>query len=238
MEKIHIITPVKDSIDLTLQTIRSISASSFTLPHNYTIYNDFSTAENTLRLKNASKEYGFTLINLPDITQHPSPNYLLVLQTAQKKALSENAALCLVESDVIVKPETIQSLFDQSVQLPDCGMIASVTVDANGEINYPYSYAKGKENTSFETRKRLSFCCTLMTWQFLNTFSFESLDQTKSWHDVTISRQSLKHGFKNYLLTNLPVVHQPHGSRPWKQLKYTHPLKYYWLKLRLKRDKI
>lgn len=238
MENIHIITPVKDSIDLTLQTVRSICASSFTTPNSYTIYNDFSTAENTLLLKDASKKYGFTLVNLSDITQHPSPNYMLVLQAAQEKAISENAALCIIESDVIVQPETIQSLFNQSTQLPDCGMIASVTVDDNGNINYPYLYVKEKEKTSFETRKRLSFCCTILTLQFLKTFSFKLLDQTKSWHDVTISHQSLKHGFKNYLLTNLPVFHKPHGSRPWKQLKYTHPLKYYWLKLRHKRDRI
>lgn len=238
MEKIHIITPVKDSIDLTLCTIRSISSSSFIMPHSYTVYNDFSTPENTLRLKQASKEYGFTLINLSDMTRHPSPNYWLVLQMAQQKAISENAALCIVESDVVVKPNTIQSLFNLSAKHPDCGMIASVTVDDNGQINYPYLYAKGKENDSFETRKRLSFCCTLITLPFLNAFSFKSLDHTKSWHDVTVSRQSLKHGFKNYLHTDLTVLHRPHGSRPWKQLKYTHPLRYYWLKIWHKRDKI
>jgi len=45
-------------------------------------------------------------------------------------------------------------------------------------------------------------------------------------------------GFKNYLMTSLPVLHIPHSSRPWKHLKYTNPLKYYWKKLTEKRDKI
>ena len=54
----------------------------------------------------------------------------------------------------------------------------------------------------------------------------------------TISHQSLKEGFKNYLFTTLPVLHQPHGSRPWKQLKYKNPLKYYWLKYTKGLDKI
>ncbi|WP_239056733.1 glycosyltransferase family 2 protein, partial [Parabacteroides sp. 52] len=177
-------------------------------------------------------------VNLEDITDHPSPNYLLVLQIAQEKAIEEEAALCLVESDVVVKPDTLQTLFDESLTQPDCGMVAAVTVDKEGEINYPYLYAKGKEDRCFSTRKHLSFCCTLLTESFLKKFSFKLLDPTKSWHDVTISHQSLKQGYKNYLYTSLPVWHQPHGSRPWKQLKYTNPIKYYWLKMINKRDKI
>lgn len=238
MKKIHIITPVKDSIELTIQTIQAIMGSKTTVPFSYTVYNDFSTPENTKRLEEACKEYGFTLVNLSDLTENPSPNYLLVLQIAQKKAIEEEAALCIVESDVVVKPETIQALFDESLHLDACGMIAAVTVDQEGNINFPYLYAKGKENTSFSTRKRLSFCCTLLTVPFLKAFNFELLDPSKSWHDVTISHQSLKQGFQNYLYTSLPVFHQPHGSRPWKQLKYTNPLKYYWLKIINKRDKI
>ena len=35
-----------------------------------------------------------------------------------------------------------------------------------------------------------------------------------------------------------PVLHKPHSSRPWKQLKYTNPLLYYWRKLTQHRDKI
>lgn len=238
MDKIHVITPVKDSIDLTIQTIRSICSSSFRIPYTYTVYNDFSTPENTQRLEEAAREYGFTLVNLSDLTDHPSPNYLLVLQIAQQKAIAENAALCLVESDVVVEADTLQTLFDASLQQTQCGMIAAVTVDREGAINFPYLYAKGKENRLFSTRKRLSFCCTLMTTAYLKAFSFEKLDASKSWHDVTVSHESLKHGFQNYLCTNLPVFHQPHGSRPWKHLKYSNPLKYYWLKIINKRDKI
>ncbi len=238
MDKLHIITPVKDSIDLTIQTIQAITESVITVPFTYTVYNDFSTPENTLRLEEAAKAYGFTLVNLSDITEHPSPNYLLVLQIARQNAIREDAALCIVESDVVVKPDTLQTLFDESLARENCGMIAAVTVDKEGDINFPYLYAKGKENTSFSTRKRLSFCCTLLTIPYLKAFDFERLDASKSWHDVTISHESLKHGFKNYLYTCLPVFHQPHGSRPWKHLKYTNPLKYYWLKIINKRDKI
>lgn len=238
MEKIHIITPVKDSIELTLQTIQCISNAVFTVPITYTVYNDFSTPENTAQLTQAAETYGYTLVNLSAITEHPSPNYLLILQMAQQKALEEHAALCIVESDVLVKPDTIQQLFDKAKAAPHCGMIAAVTVDQSGAINFPYLYAKGKENDFFQTNKRLSFCCTLLTTPYLKAFNFNQLDRTKAWHDVTVSHQSLKHGFKNFLCTNLPVFHQPHGSRPWKQLKYTHPLKYYWQKLIHKRDRI
>ena len=46
MKQLHIITPVKDSIELTLQTIESILSSDFTVPYHYYVYNDFSTDEN------------------------------------------------------------------------------------------------------------------------------------------------------------------------------------------------
>ena len=78
MKQLHIITPVKDSIDSTLITIRAVKASLLTVPHTYTIYNDFSTPENTQRLQQAADKYGFRLVNLSDLTSHPSPNYLLV----------------------------------------------------------------------------------------------------------------------------------------------------------------
>ncbi|MBQ8673339.1 MAG: glycosyltransferase family 2 protein [Bacteroides sp.] len=238
MNSIHIITPVKDSIDLTLQTAEAIMASELTLPFTYTIYNDFSTPENTLRLQEAAERLGFRLVNLADVTDHPSPNYLLVLQTAQREALQDEAALVIVESDVLVKPDTLQALVDGARQRIDCGMAAAVTVDEEGRINFPYLYAKGRENAVFATRKRFSFCCTLLTPAYLQAFDFHLLNPEKHWHDVTISHQSLKHGFKNYLFTNLPVWHRPHGSRPWKQLKYTNPLKYYWLKFTKGLDKI
>ena len=73
MKCIHIITPVKDSIELTLQTAEAILKSDFTVPFHYTIYNDFSTDENTKQLKEASLKMGFELVNLSEITSHPSP---------------------------------------------------------------------------------------------------------------------------------------------------------------------
>ena len=43
---------------------------------------------------------------------------------------------------------------------------------------------------------------------------------------------------RNFLFMDLPVVHRPHQRRPWKQLKYKNPLKYYWLKFTRGLDKI
>ena len=217
MKCIHIITPVKDSIELTLQTAEAILKSDFTVPFHYTIYNDFSTDENTKQLKEASLKMGFELVNLSEITSHPSPNYLLVLQMAQEKAIAAEAGLLIVESDVIVKKHT---------------------VDEHEAINYPYLYAKGKENQVFPEKKHLSFCCSLLTTDFLRAFDFHSLNPEKNWFDVTISHQALEKGFVNYLFTTLTVWHRPHSSRPWKQLKYTNPLKYYWLKFTKGLDKI
>ena len=77
MKQLHIITPVKDSIELTIQTIEAILASDITVPYTYFVYNDFSSEENTARLKEASQKMGFELVNLSDLTDHPSPNYLV-----------------------------------------------------------------------------------------------------------------------------------------------------------------
>lgn len=238
MEKLHIITPVKDSIDSTLETVRAILASQVDVPHTFTIYNDYSTPENTQRLVEASQEMGFQLVNLSDLTDHPSPNYLLVLQRERRMCLDEGAGLLIVESDVTVRPDTIAGLWDAALQHGDAGIVASVTVDEAGEINYPYLYAKGQENQVVDTRRHCSFCCSLLTPELLRRVDFDQLDQSKSWFDVTISHRSLQEGLHNYLMTTLPVLHRPHGSRPWKQLKYKNPLKYYWLKLTKGLDKI
>ena len=238
MKEIHIITPVKDSIDTTIETVESIMSSQLSWPHSYTIYNDNSTPENTLRLKEQARVKKFNLINLSDLTSTPSPNYRIVLQDAQKRALEANDGLLIVESDVIVAPDTLERLANASLELPNCGIAAAVTVDDNGEINYPYLHARGKENQVIETRKHCSFCCTLLTPELLKAFDFGQLNPKKHWYDVTISHMSLTLGLKNYLFTNLPVVHHPHSSRPHKLLKYKNPLKYYWLKYTRGLDKI
>lgn len=238
MKEIHIITPVKDSIDTTIETVESIMSSQLNWPHSYTIYNDNSTPENTLRLKEQARVKKFNLINLSDLTSTPSPNYRIVLQDAQKRALEANAGLLIVESDVIVAPDTLERLANASLELPNCGIAAAVTVDDNGEINYPYLHARGKEDQVIETRKHCSFCCTLLTPELLKAFDFGQLNPKKHWYDVTISHMSLTLGLKNYLFTNLPVVHHPHSSRPHKLLKYKNPLKYYWLKYTRGLDKI
>ena len=238
MKKIHIITPVKDSVELTLDTVRGIMNSQIKTPFTYTIYNDFSSGENTKRLEEASRELGFRLVNLSDLTSHPSPNYLLVLQIAQQEAIAEEAGLLIIESDVVVKENTIQSLFDGAVQHTDTGIAAAVTVNEKGVINFPYLYAKDRKPGVYPEKKRLSFCCSLLTPGLLKAFDFHQLNPEKNWFDVTISHESLRKGFTNYLYTSLPVWHRPHGSRPWKLIKYENPLKYYWLKYTKGLDKI
>ena len=153
MKQIHIITPVKDSIELTLQTIESVLGSQCQVPIHYTVYNDFSTPENSARLTEAAARMGFELIHLAELTDHPSPNYLLVLQKTRREALEADAALCIVESDVTVAKDTLQRLYDEAVSRPDCGIAASVTVDEQGEINYPYLYARGRENQIIDNKK-------------------------------------------------------------------------------------
>ena len=238
MKKLHIITPVKDSPTTTLKTIEGIMGSEIGVDFSYFIYNDFSADETSLMLDQKSVEMGFTHIKLADITSHPSPNYFLILQMAQQKAIEEDAHLIIVESDVIINKNTLQEMSNFTTSLAKPGMIAAVTVNEEGEINFPYLYATKMSEAVHLTRKRLSFCCTLISNEMLRSFDYKLLDSSKSWYDVFISHKSVELGFNNYLLTNLPVYHLPHSSRPWKQLKYSNPLKYYWRKLLNNKDKI
>ncbi len=236
MYEARVITPVKDSLNTTKETIHSVLNSE--CQFRYSIYNDFSTAETTSELANLSKQLQFDLINLSDITATPSPNYRLVLQMAQKKALELDIPLIIVESDVEVQPDTLGELVKQSKKLPDCGIVGSVTRDRNGDINFPYLNFRTAKKDIVNTRHSLSFCCTLLTTNLLKKYDFKTLSAEKHWYDVSISRKSIQLGLNNYLLISSGVLHKPHSSRPWKQLKYENPLKYYYQKLIKRLDRI
>lgn len=236
MNKAIVITPVKNSLENTLSTIKAIKGSNSDFI--YYVYDDFSDAEVSKTLSEQSRVLGYNYVHLSSLTNTPSPNYFTVLKDAQSKARSANLPLIIVESDVEVATDTLDTLVQFSDQRAEVGMVGAITVDYNKEINFPYLKFKGKKREPIETERSLSFCCTLLSLSFLNTYSFEDLNKSKDWFDTTISYASLETGFKNYILLNSPVLHKPHGSRPWKQLKYTNPLKYYWLKFTKRRDKI
>lgn len=240
IRRIDIITPVKDSIELTMETARSVAASAkrLSLPHTYTIYNDFSTEENTRRLEAEAQSIGYRLVNLSDLTDRPSPNYLLTLQTARREALEAGAALVIVESDVVVRPDTLAQLVGTLQTCTHPGIVAAVTVDESGAANYPYEWAQEWKGQAFAVRRHCSFCCSLLSPQLLLACDFDALDPAKNWYDVTISHAALRAGLVNFLRADVPVLHRPHGSRPWKHLKRTNPLKYYWRKLTKGLDKI
>jgi hypothetical protein len=231
-----IITPVKDSLNTTIETIQSIHQSEGKFL--YCIYNDFSTEETTLKLKQIQQQYNFDLINLAELTATPSPNYRLVLQMAQKKSLELNIPLIIVESDVEVKTTTVRELIRYSKELSNCGMVAAITVNREGEINFPYLNFKSSKKDIVKTKHSLSFCCTLLTTELLKQYNFNTLSVEKHWYDVSISRKSVQLGLNNYLITSMGVLHKPHSSRPWKQLKYQNPIKYYYQKLIKRLDRI
>ena len=236
MKKLLIITPVKDSIELTEKTIRSVMESFNKDAWNYVVYDDFSSDANAVRLDELSSELGFRVVHLKEVLTTPSPNYRFVLQMAQQEAISSDSHLVIVESDVVVNTDTFQRL--QSVVRDDVGLVAAITVDEKGEINFPYLFARKWKNVDVVTKKRFSFCCTLLTNNFLKSYDFALLDPTKNWYDVFISHKSIELGFQNILQMTNRVIHRPHSSRPWKLLKYTNPLKYYWIKYTKGFDKI
>lgn len=231
-----VITPVKDSLKTTSETIQSVKNSNGQF--HYCIYNDFSSNETTAELRSLSVKHEFELINLSEITNTPSPNYRLVLQMAQEKALKLDLPLIIVESDVEVLPDTFSELIGESKKLPKCGMVGAITKDHEGKINFPYLNFKSTRKDIIKTSHSLSFCCTLLTTELLNRYDFKTLSAEKHWYDVSISRKSLQLGLNNYLLVANGVLHKPHSSRPWKQLKYKNPIKYYYQKLIKRLDRI
>jgi hypothetical protein len=231
-----VITPVKDSKETVQKTISAIAGAKGNF--EYIVFNDFSNGETRNFLENTRVEGNYKLINLEDYTRTPSPNYKLVLQMGQKIALDNRVHLILVESDVIIGENTITNLIEITTQCKNPGLIGIATVDQNGSYNFPYSYIKNDRETVVQTHRSISFCCTLISYEFLNKYCFDLLPQKKDWFDIFISHQSRNLGFINYLITKNGVLHLPHSSRPWKQLKYTHPIRYYFYKLLHRRDRI
>lgn len=236
MPEAIIITPVKDSFQTTNLTVKAISEARGKF--EYYVFNDFSQPDTKQFLEQAKTQYGFNLIHLEDITSTPSPNYKLILEIAQELALDKNCPLIIIESDVIIKTDTISGLLEILKNKPNPGLIGAITTDQTGNYNFPYTFEKIKRNEIINTSHSLSFCCTLLSHEFLKSYNFKNLSHKKDWFDVYISRQSEKLGFKNYLAKHLEVLHLPHSSRPWKHLKYTRPMLYYFNKLIQKRDRI
>lgn len=236
MAEVIVITPVKNSIETTLDTARAIASSNVSVKH--VIFNDFSSEETKAKLEEEMSVIGFELIHLEDLTDNPSPNYKLVLQMSQKMGLEENLPVLVVESDVVVKPSTIAEILKYQETHAKAGLVGSVTVDEKGVVNFPYLKFKGIKESVISTQRSLSFCCTLFSLPFLKAFDFTELDGAKDWYDTFISKKAIELGFDNYVLMNAPVWHRPHASRPWKQLKYSNPLKYYFLKFWKGMDKI
>jgi hypothetical protein len=234
---LHIIIPVKDSIEIAERAIRAVVDSG----HTVCIYDDYSLPGNAQRLDEMAAELNIQVVHISTLTDHPSPNYRLVLQMAQQEALSKGKHLVIVESDVIVVADSLTRLKNEVKE--GVGMVAAVTIDEEGEYNFPYQYTRKwwyrrYRNSTIETKKRFSFCCTLLSNELLQKADFQLLDPTKNWYDVTISHWSVDLGLKNLLMLGNPVLHLPHSSRPWKRLKYTHPLRYYWRKFTQRLDKI
>ncbi|WP_372648770.1 glycosyltransferase [Draconibacterium sp.] len=236
MSEAIVITPVKDSLHTTQRTIKAIMEAGGNF--SYYVFNDFSQPETKQYLDSAAKELGFTVVHLEDITDTPSPNYKIVLQKAQQLALEAGVPLLIIESDVVVKKDTIQALLDIMKAEQKPGLVGAITVDENGDYNFPYNFEKTKSDDVVDTSHSLSFCCTLISVPFLEKFDFKELAKDKDWFDVFISRQSKKIGFTNYLAKGVRVLHLPHSSRPWKNLKYKNPVLYYLKKIFLKRDRI
>jgi Glycosyl transferase family 2. len=230
-----VITPVKDSIETTLETIQSVKKSEGN--YLYCIYNDFSTEDSTIILTDICTKYGIILVSLDKITSHPSPNYRLILQLAQAKAIKLNLPLIIVESDVLVATTTFKTLLEKSTTLDKIGLVGCVTKDEKSEINYPYTKFRQEKKHLIVTNHSLSFCCTLLSLEFLKSYNYSALPQNKHWYDILISKKSMELGFKNYLLIDTSVLHKPHSSRPWKFLKYKNPFRYYLRKILLGLDK-
>ena len=178
-DTLHIIMPVKDSIEIAERAIRAIVNSGHTL----CVFDDNSLPKNAQRLDEIAAETSIQVVHISDLTDHPSPNYRLVLQRSQQEALATMRHLVIVESDVIVKNETLNKMREEVQE--GVGMVAAVTVDEEGTYNFPYHYLhrlryRFLPQKTIETKKRFSFCCTLLSNELLQKVDFQLLDPTKN----------------------------------------------------------
>ena len=95
MNKLLVITPVKNSIDLTEKTIRAVMNSVDRRQIKYVVYDDFSDSETAQRLDALACELGFEVVHLSDVIDSPSPNYRYILQKAQDRSLCTEWATAL-----------------------------------------------------------------------------------------------------------------------------------------------
>ena len=114
---------------------------------------------------------GVKVVDLSDLTDHPSPNYLFVLRRCQQECLAADAGLLIVESDVTVKRDTLQGLADGALAREDCGIAAAVTVDEAERVNYPYLMPKiGMGWWTLASTARFAVHCSLRNcWQPLTS---------------------------------------------------------------------
>jgi GT2 family glycosyltransferase len=231
-----VITPVKNSSETAMRSAKAIAASETKVHH--IIFDDFSNEETVEALQAHQAALGYELILLKNLTNLPSPNYKLVLEIAQQRAIAERLPLIIVESDVFIQKDTISSMLNALQKYPFAGMIGAITIDEAGQINFPYLKFRRATGDVIKTERSLSFCCTLLTDAFLTSVDFTKLNADKNWYDVFIFRWSLVAGFENYIMLQTKVVHMPHSSRSWKHLKYKNPIKYYFLKYWKGLDKI
>ncbi|MFN5357577.1 MAG: glycosyltransferase family A protein, partial [Bacteroidota bacterium] len=103
-----VITPVKNSIETALLTARAVAASDVKVHH--IIFDDFSDDTTLQALQHNQIEIGYELILLSQLTSNPSPNYKLVLEIAQLRAVAAALPLLIVESDVVIQKDTISNM--------------------------------------------------------------------------------------------------------------------------------
>lgn len=88
MTEAIIVTPIKDSLETTKLTVETLVKTKAHI--EYYVLNDFSQLETKAFLDKAKDRLGLNVIHLEDITSTPSPNYRLVLETAQAMAIGKN----------------------------------------------------------------------------------------------------------------------------------------------------
>src|SRR5690606_20096653 len=165
-----VVTPVKNAVENTIATIKSIAASNVDVLH--TVYNDYSDVETEKILEQNTSVFGYELIHLRNLTSSPSPNYKTVLQHAQRRALDLGLDLIIVESDVEVKADTFEQLISFNSEHTNSALVGAITVGYDGQVNFPYLKFKNEPKKAVKTNRSLSFCCTLLANRYVQTFDF------------------------------------------------------------------
>src|SRR3546814_9996538 len=102
--------------------------------------------------------------------------FILMIQLPPRSTRTDT----LLSYTTLFRSDTFEKMLDfEKIHLKS-GLIGAITTDESGDFNFPYLKFKGEKRAIIETKRSLRFCCTLLTLDFLKSYSFSRSEEHTS----------------------------------------------------------